>query len=48
MIEVEDDQDVAAIIENVDLHAGSDSPDVDEGMESLVHWRGLLWNRDES
>ena len=48
IIDVEDDNNVAAIIENVDLHADSDSGDVDEGMESLMHLRGLIWNHDES
>ena len=48
LVDVEDDKDVAAIIENVDLHADSDSADVDEGMESLMHLRGLFWTHIES
>ena len=47
IIDVEDDNNVATIIENVDLHADSDLADDDDGMESLMHLRGLFWNRDE-
>ena len=42
MIDVDDDNDIAAIIEQVDLHADSDSADDDDGMESLTHLRGLF------